>query len=146
MLELNRYKLRPVGKADKERLIESEGAKSIAPLGSFLGIVGLPCKRSVEMMLECAFWVQDQASFQRAEEKIMRTMGLFVNDDTIRLASNYVGRRVFENDCLQAKDAWDSFCTKPFPTKRQRGRVSKNIDVVQLWMLIVVNHGCGAAM
>ncbi len=27
-----------------------------------------------------------------------------------------------------------------------RGRVSKNTDVVQLWMLIVVNHGCGAAM
>ncbi len=120
MLELNRYKLRPAGKEDKERLIESEGAKSIAPLDCFLGIAGLPFKMSVEMMLECAFWAQDQASFQRAEEKILRTMGLFINDDTVRLASNYIGRRVFENNCLQAKEAWDSFCAKPFPAKRRR--------------------------
>jgi len=120
MLEFNRYKLRPAGEADRERLLESEGAKSIAPLDSFLGIAGLPFKMSVEMMLECAFWAQDQASFQRAEEKILRTMGLSVNDDTVRLASNYVGRRAFENDCLQAREAWDSFCAKPFPAKRRR--------------------------
>ncbi len=120
MLEINRYKLRPVGEQDRKRLIESEGAKSIVPLDCFLGIARLPFKMSVEMMLECAFWAQDQVSFQRAEEKVMRTMRLFVNDDTVRPASNYIGRKVFENDCLQAEEAWKSFCTEPFPAKRRR--------------------------
>lgn len=100
--------------------MELDGVKSIAPLDCFLGIVGLPFKMSVGMMLECAFWAQDQVSFQRAEEKLLRSMRLFVNDDTVRLALNYIGHAVFQNDCAQAEKAWKGFCTGPFPARKRR--------------------------
>ena len=44
-------------------------------------------------MLECAYWAQDQVSFQRAEEKIKRTLHISIDDDTIRKAAGYIGKR-----------------------------------------------------
>lgn len=102
--------------------------KAVAPLDIYLGISRLPFKMTAEVMLECAYWAQDQISFQRAEEKLLRTKGLFVNDDTLRIASNYVGREVFLADCRKADEAWRCFCSRPF----ERGRKRKGVLYLEI--------------
>lgn len=65
-----RRRLRPVNKESKELLLKEEGVKSIAPLDCYLGIDKLPFKMTAAVMLECAYWAQNQISFQRAEDKL----------------------------------------------------------------------------
>lgn len=80
-------------------------------------------------MLECAYWAQDQISFDRAEEKILKSRRVFVNDDTIRLAANYIGRAVYEEDCRQANSEWERFCQRPITSKKHRkGTLYLEID------------------
>lgn len=123
MISISRRRLRPVNRESRELLLEKEGVKSIAPLDCFLGIDRLPFKISAAVMLECAYWAQDQISFQRAEEKLKRTMGVSVDDDTIRKAADYIGRAVFEEDCRRAEGTWAEFCIKPLPpaARKQKG-------------------------
>ncbi len=75
---------------------------------------------SVELMLECAYWAQNQSSYQAAEETIKRIFGLSINDDTIRFVTNEIGRIVFENDCRQAEKALAQYdaCRISFPRNR----------------------------
>lgn len=98
--------LRPVNPKSRERLLSGFGVKSIAPLDIYLGIDGLPCKMSIDMMLKCAFWAQNQCSYQLAEETMKKVFGYTVNDDTIRQAANFIGRLVFAEDCRLAEEAW----------------------------------------
>lgn len=63
-------------------------------------------------MLECAYWAQDQISFQRAEEKIKRTLNVSIDDDTVRKAAGYIGKAVFEEDCRRVDEIWAEFCTR----------------------------------
>lgn len=46
--------------------------KAVVPLDYYLGISKLPFKMTAEVMLECAYWAQNQISFQRAEDKYVR--------------------------------------------------------------------------
>lgn len=71
-------------------------------------------------MLECAYWAQDQISFQRAEDKIVRSLGIFVNDDTIRAAAGFIGKAVFEEDCKKSEMVWKQFCTEPLAVQKPR--------------------------
>lgn len=89
--------------------MEKEKVKSVAPLDCYLGIASLPFKMSVDMMLECAYWAQNQCSFEAAQAALKKVYGIDVNDDTLRLATDYVGRLVFENDCEKADEAWQKF-------------------------------------
>jgi hypothetical protein len=57
-------------------------------------------------MLKIAFWAQNQSSYQRAEDTINEVMHLRVNDDTIRLVSNFVGSVVYGNDCKKADETF----------------------------------------
>ncbi len=98
--------LRPADSKSKEKLLSDFGVKSISPLDIYLGIDGLPCKMSVDMMLKCAFWAQNQCSYQLAEEAIKNIFGYTVNDDTIRQVTNFIGRLVFREDCRLAEEAW----------------------------------------
>lgn len=50
-------------------------------------------------MLRCAYWAQNQCSYQAAEDVIRNTYGMTVNDDTIRLVTNCIGMAVFKEDC-----------------------------------------------
>ena len=98
--------LRPADFKSKEKLLSDFGVKSISPLDICLGIDGLPCKMSIGMMLKCAFWAQNQCSYQLAEETMGKVFGYTVNDDTIRQVTNFIGRLVFEEDCRLAEEAW----------------------------------------
>jgi hypothetical protein len=86
------------------------GLKSIAPLDSHLGLSGLPFKITPSAMIKISFWAQNQGSYQRAEEVICRLMRTRVNDDTVRLVSNFVGDIVFNNDCRKAEAAYKALC------------------------------------
>ncbi len=59
------------------------------------------------LMLRCAYWAQNQCSYQAAEDVILRTYGLSINDDTIRMVTNYVGKAVFDEDCRKAEAAFE---------------------------------------
>lgn len=71
---------------------------SVVPLDEALGIDLLPFKMSPGFMLECAFWAQNQKSYEAAEAMIARVTGVRTNDDTIRLVVNTVGKLVFDED------------------------------------------------
>ena len=104
-LHFSRYLLRPVGKEAVQRLYETEGIKAVAPLDCYLGIANLPFKMTVDVMLKVSYWAQNQCSYQRAEEALERVMSIFINDDTVRLITNYVGGLVFKEDCRRAEEA-----------------------------------------
>ena len=58
------------------------------------------------LMLRCAYWAQNQCSYQAAEDVMRNTYRLDINDDTIRLVTNYIGKAIFEEDCRQAEAAF----------------------------------------
>jgi len=101
-----RSTLIPETPQSKELLCRMYGRKSSAPLDSYLGIAGLPFKITPSAMLKIAYWAQNQGSYQRAEEAIAEAMHIFVNDDTVRKVTNYVGAMVFQNDCKRADEAY----------------------------------------
>lgn len=120
MVSIVRRRLRPVNRESKGLLFDTEGVKSIAPLDCFLGIDKLPFKMTIAAMLECAYWAQDQVSFQRAEEKIKRALNVAIDNDTIRKAAGYIGKAIFEEDCRKADEAWAEFCTRPLELASER--------------------------
>lgn len=71
-----------------------------------LGISDLPFKMTPELMLRCAYWAQNQCSYQAAEDVIKNTYNLSLNDDTIRLVTNFIGKLVFENDCKRTSETY----------------------------------------
>jgi hypothetical protein len=86
--------------------MNSIGAKSVSPLDCYLGLAGLPFKITPQVMLKIAYWAQNQCSYQRAEDAIREVMHINLNDDTVRLVSNFVGGVVFDNDCKKADEAF----------------------------------------
>jgi len=104
-LTYSRYSLIPKDAASRDKLRELRKVNSIYPLDSYMGIAGLPFKMTPAAMLEVAYWAQNQSSYQRAEDAIFKIMRVKINDDTVRLVSNFVGSLVFENDCMKATEA-----------------------------------------
>lgn len=93
----------------------------VVPLDEALGIDRLPFKMSVQLMLRCAYWAQNQCSYQAAEDTILDIMKLKINDDTIRKVTNTIGKIIFENDCREAELAWKKLndCKLRFPYSKQ---------------------------
>jgi hypothetical protein len=105
------------------KLSESEKAKSVVPLDSYLGIDKLPFKISVPMMLRAAFWAQNQCSYQRAENILKDECGVFINDDTVRLITNHIGKLVFTEDRVKALKCHDMFLSGKLPYTRDKNGV-----------------------
>ena len=106
-LTVNRYVLRPKSKNDAVKLREREGLGAVIPLDDYLRLSGLPFKMTPNLMLNTAYWAQNQGSYQEAEDAILRANGVKVNDDTVRQVANYVGNFVFRMDCEKANMAYD---------------------------------------
>jgi hypothetical protein len=122
-IEFSRYVLRPKTKDDSAALTRSEGISAVVPMDCYLGITDLPFKMTAEAMLEVAFWAQNQASYQAAEEAIFKSVGIRVNDDTVRLIANHIGSMVFERDCESAEAAYDKLISGKFsfPERKKPG-------------------------
>jgi hypothetical protein len=111
-----------VGKDAIQRLYQAEGLKAVAPLDCFLGIANLPFKMTVDAMLQVSYWAQNQCSYQRAEEALQKIMGVYINDDTVRLVTNYIGGLVFKEDCRKAEKLTDFlFSGKARFTRKKKG-------------------------
>ena len=85
--------------------MELAGQKSVVPLDGFLGLARLPFKITPNAMLNIAYWAQNQLSYERAEEAIAEIMKIKVNDDTVRAVTDFVGKVIFEQDCLEADNS-----------------------------------------
>lgn len=122
-LEYLRYVLRPLTKEDGARLMAQEGVTLIVPLDEYLEIEKLPFKMTVDMMIEVAFWGQNQCSYQAAEDVISKVLGVSVNDDTVRMVTNAVGEIVYKNDCRAAENAYTQLNTGKlvFPRRKKEG-------------------------
>jgi len=89
----------------------------------YLGIAELPFKITPSAMLKIAYWAQNQCSYQRAEEALAEILHVKVNDDTVRLVSNYVGNVVFKNDCTKADEAYTMLCKGELPFPKNKNGV-----------------------
>jgi len=119
-LHFSRYLLRPIGKGALQKLYSEEGIKSVAPLDCYLGIANLPFKMTIGAMLRIAYWAQNQCSYQRAEEALEKTMGVFINDDTVRAVANYIGNLVFKEDCRRAEEYFALLLVGKIPLTRNK--------------------------
>lgn len=99
----------PADAESKKALFHLTKSKNVIPLDDALGLSCLPFKMSPLLMLRCAYWAQNQCSYQAAENVIRDTYGIFINDDTIRLVTNFIGKLVFEEDCRKAERKFKEF-------------------------------------
>jgi len=142
-LTLNRYVLRPKTDADAIRLREGEGLNAVVPLDDFLKLTGLPFKLTPNLMLNTAFWAQNQGSYQEAEEAMLRAYGVKVNDDTVRKVANYVGNVVFQADCERADAAYERLNRGKlkFPARKKNGVLYIETDGAALNTRVKDNDG-----
>ena len=96
----------PASKDDKQRLTSLGYPGTILPLDMALGIDKVPGKMSLPLMLEIAYWAQNQGSYQEAEDQIRRTLHLEIGDDTVRKVANLIGSIVFMHDQKRADEAY----------------------------------------
>ena len=68
-----------------------------------LNLTDLPYKMTKELMLEVAFYGQNQSSFSDASAMMERSLGMEINKETIRCITEDAGRRVFEADTKRAR-------------------------------------------
>lgn len=80
-----------------------ECGHSEVPLDERLGLTELPYKMTKEMMLEVAFYGQNQSSFTDASTMVKRALAMEVNKETVREITEDIGRRVFESDTKKAE-------------------------------------------
>ena len=103
--------------------MEAEGKKSIVPLDALFMVDRLPFKMTIATVLKAAYWAQNQCSYQKAEEIIADVLNIFINDDTIRDITNYVGGIVFREDCRRADEAYSLFCNGKFSYNQDKNGV-----------------------
>jgi len=89
-------------------------------MDQYLGLTELPFKMTVATMLEASYWAQNQCSYQAAEDAIFKSIGIKINDDTVRLVTNTIGTLVFQKDCENAQAAYKKLNTGKlsFPYKK----------------------------
>jgi len=73
------------------------------PLDELLRLGVLPHKMTRELMLEVAYYGQSQSSFADASAMLERALHMEINKETVREATEEVGRQVFEADRERAE-------------------------------------------
>ena len=123
LLAINGYVLRPKTEADAAKLRDLGEQSVVVPLDDYLHLTELPFKMTPEVMMNAAYWAQNQGSYQEAENAIMRAHQIKINDDTIRQVTNYIGNIVFQEDCKMAAAAYDSLGSGKlcFPKQKKKG-------------------------
>jgi hypothetical protein len=84
----------------------AEKQELVIPLDEYLGTDKLPFKMTKKMMVETAFWGQNQTSFKSAEKVMGEKFGIRITDDHIRKVTYYVGKMVYEADTKRAMEAY----------------------------------------
>ena len=132
----------PADSDSKKELLKTYHTKSVVPLDDALGLSRLPFKMSLGLMLEVAFWAQNQSSYQAAEDVIQKVYGLKINDDTVRLVTNVIGKIVFDADCKRAEEAMALYETCKLDFKKHlKGTLYIELDGAALNTRIVNDDG-----
>jgi hypothetical protein len=99
-----------------------------------------------EMMVEAAFWGQNQGSYTRAEEILQDKLGIPITDSLIQQVTEYVGQRVFTADEERAAEVERKYTagTLEIPPKpRRKGVFYVMVDGAAVNMR--VKDGVGSA-
>ena len=75
---------------------------SESPLDERLSLTNLPYKMTKGLMLEAAYYGQNQSSFTDASEMLKRALHMDINKETMRMITEGIGRIVFETDTKRA--------------------------------------------
>lgn len=100
-------------------------SKEIIPFDEITKIDRLPFKISKEMMIEIAFWGQNQASFSNALMLLERYRNVKSNSDTILQVTEYIGSLVFDTDDKKAKKDYDNIAN----LVESKNKTKKNLYV-----------------
>lgn len=132
----------PADSDSKKELLKTYHTKSVVPLDDALGLSRLPFKMSLGLMLEVAFWAQNQSSYQAAEDVLQKVYGLKINDDTVRLVTNVIGKIVFDADCKRAEEAMALYETCKLDFKKHlKGTLYIELDGAALNTRVVNDDG-----
>lgn len=71
-------------------------------------------------MLECAFWGQNQGSYEAAASILKMVRGIEIDSDTVRLVTNEVGKIIHLEDCRRADEAMIAFEKCRIPMNKTR--------------------------
>jgi hypothetical protein len=104
----------PNDKVSKEKLKRIENKNSVIPLDEALGVDKLPFRMTPGFMVMACFWAQNQKSYEAAQERL-NEQNYPVNDDTLRVVTNYIGKLVFDNDTKEANKSLELFNTCKLP-------------------------------
>ena len=83
------------------------GCKDI-PLDERLNLSDLPHKMTKGLMLEAAYYGQNQSSFSDASEMLNRALRMEISKETMRVVTEEIGRMVFESDTKKAAHALEN--------------------------------------
>ena len=103
-------------------------SKLITPLDEYLGIDKLPFKVSLKMMIEIAFWGQNQASFQKASEIIYRVYGVKISYVTVMKITKYVGKLVYDYNYNKAIEIWNNRINIDMTVTKKKGTLYIQAD------------------
>ena len=103
-------------------------SKLIVPLDEYLGIDKLPFKVSLKMMIEIAFWGQNQPSFQKAKEIIKRVHNINISPDMILKITKYVGKLVYNHNYNIALNIWNNRANIDMTITKKKGTLYIQAD------------------
>jgi len=78
------------------------------PLDDTIGISQMQYKMTKLCMTEVAYYGQNQASFYAGSQMIKKTMNLYVNEETVRVVTEHIGKAVFDEDTKISKQALEN--------------------------------------
>jgi hypothetical protein len=90
-------------KIDRDYYYCRECRTSATPLDEKLELIELPYKMTKELMIEVAYYGQNQSSFSDASDMIKRALRMEINKETTRAVTEEIGRLVYEADTQKAK-------------------------------------------
>ena len=83
--------------------------KMVAPFDIALGLTGLPFKMSAAMMLDIAKRSVSAHSYEELQHLYREDRNIEISDDQLRLVTNYIGKLVYDDDCLRKDKALEHF-------------------------------------
>ena len=123
---INRTVLQIVGDIDLNK--HNLKSKLIVPLDEYLGIDKLPFKVSLKMMIEIAFWGQNQSSFQKASEIVYRVHGIKISYVTVMNITKYVGKLVYNYNYNKALNIWNNRANIDMTITKKKGTLYIQAD------------------
>ena len=125
-ITIYRTVLQIVGDIDLEKY--NLKSKLIIPLDEYLGIDKLPFKVSLKMMMEIAFWGQNQPSFQKASEIIYRVHGIRISYVTVMNITKYVGKSVYDYNYNISLNIWNNRANMDISIAKKKGTLYIQAD------------------